>query len=186
MQPEKAPPKSHPTSRTPRARGPIHALVGCALAAILLNTWFVEGLLAPHVVSGPSMAPALSVGQRLLIDRAAFCWRAPRRWETVVFHSPDDLHMLCVKRVVGLPGETIEIDRGEVLVDGTVVRKNLEVLRDVYYIAGPGDRRVQYRLRRAEYFLLGDNSARSLDGRQWASQGGVTADMLVGPALAWY
>jgi signal peptidase I len=185
MQPDIAPTVPTSPRRTQRARGPIRALVGCALAAILLNTWFLEGLLAPHVVCGPSMAPALSIGQRLLIDRAAFCWRAPRRWETVVLRSPDDPQMLCVKRVVGLPGETIEIDRGEVLVDGTVARKNLDVLRDVYYLAGPGDPRVQYRLGAGEYFMLGDNSARSLDSRQWAARGGVSADLLVGRALAW-
>jgi len=64
-------------------------------------------------------------GDRLLIDRTAYHWRRPRRWETVVFRRPDDGGQLCVKRVVGLPGETIEVRQGDVWIDGRVAVKSL-------------------------------------------------------------
>ena len=63
-------------------------------------------------------------GDRLLIDRTAYELRKPRRWEPVVFRSPDD-GQLTVKRVVGLPGETIELRDGDVWIDGRVATKSL-------------------------------------------------------------
>jgi signal peptidase I len=64
-------------------------------------------------------------GQRILVDRTAFGWRAPRRWEAVVLRSPENPDMLCVKRVVGLPGEVVDLRDGDVVVDGRVARKQL-------------------------------------------------------------
>jgi DNA-directed RNA polymerase subunit RPC12/RpoP len=70
-------------------------------------------------------------GQRLAVDRTAFTWRDPRRWEIVVFRRPERASEWCVKRVVGLPGETISLDGGDVVVDGQVVRKSLSDQRAV-------------------------------------------------------
>jgi len=64
-------------------------------------------------------------GDRLLVDRTAYLWRKPRRFETVVFRSPEEPQTLCVKRVVGLPGEAIEIRDGDLLIDGHLARKSL-------------------------------------------------------------
>ena len=64
-------------------------------------------------------------GDRLLVDRTAYLWRVPLRFETVVFRSPEEPQTLCVKRVVGLPGEAVEIRDGDVLIDGHPVRKSL-------------------------------------------------------------
>jgi signal peptidase I len=77
-------------------------------------------------------------GNRVLVDRSAFYWRPPRRWETVVVRSPENPDMLCVKRVVGLPGERVEISDGNVVVDGDVARKNLDDVRAMAVrVAGP-------------------------------------------------
>jgi signal peptidase I len=64
-------------------------------------------------------------GQRLIVNRAAFAWRSPQRWETVVFRSPEMADQLCVKRVVGLPGETVSLVDGDVWIDGRPARKSL-------------------------------------------------------------
>jgi signal peptidase I len=158
--------------------------VGCALAAILIDTWIVEGLFVPLAVRGGSMSPGLlgarrgwqceacggafacnleslpaagwtatcphcgaandpargveMPGNRVLVDRSAFYWRPPRRWETVVVRSPENPDMLCVKRVVGLPGERVEIANGNVLVDGNVARKDLADARAMAVrVSGP-------------------------------------------------
>lgn len=82
----------------------------------------------------------------MLVDRATFAWRAPRRWETVVFRDPRRATDWCVKRVVGLPGETVEIRGGNVVVDGRVAAKSLAELRTMainVYDAPQGDRRWQ-------------------------------------------
>jgi signal peptidase I len=64
-------------------------------------------------------------GQRLAVDRTAFAWREPRRWETVVFQCPENAGDRCVKRIVGLPGEAVTLDDGDVLVNGRIARKSL-------------------------------------------------------------
>ena len=64
-------------------------------------------------------------GDRLLIDKAAFLLRRPRRWEVAAFRHPFHANMICVKRVVGLPGESIEIRQGDLYVDGRIQRKTL-------------------------------------------------------------
>jgi signal peptidase I len=68
-------------------------------------------------------------GDGLLVFRGAFQWRAPRRWEPVVFRGTDDRRDPVVKRVIGLPGETIELVHGNVIVDGTLARKPLDAQR---------------------------------------------------------
>lgn len=68
-------------------------------------------------------------GDGLLVFRGGFQWRVPRRWEPVVFRGTGGSREPVVKRVVGLPGEKIQLDDGNVIVDGTIARKPLEVQR---------------------------------------------------------
>jgi len=70
-------------------------------------------------------------GARMLIDRSAFAWRRPRRWELVVFRCRDEPGELCVKRVLGLPGETVAVREGDVYIDGQIARKPPDVLRSM-------------------------------------------------------
>jgi len=78
----------------------------------------------PHCGARNDLAAgSLQAGDRLLVDRTAYSLRAPKRWETVALHSPEEDGSLCVKRIVGLPGESVEIADGDVLVDGRRQRK---------------------------------------------------------------
>jgi signal peptidase I len=91
-----------------------------------------RGSICPHcgaandVVSGTRKR-----GDRVLVDRVTFLWRAPKRFEMVVAQNPDDPRSLCVKRVVGLPGETVCIADGEVWHDGQIARKSSRDQRDM-------------------------------------------------------
>jgi len=76
-----------------------------------------------------SSRPPPSPGDRLLVARSAFCFRQPRRWEVVAFRHPDSASQILVKRVVGLPGESIRIERGDVYADGEIARKTLRQFR---------------------------------------------------------
>ncbi|MBU4271047.1 MAG: hypothetical protein KKA28_04180 [Planctomycetes bacterium] len=73
--------------------------------------------------------PVDAEGERLLIDRAAFSLRPPRRWEVAALRQPTQAEKIVVKRIVGLPGESIEIRGGDVYVDGQIQRKNLDEQR---------------------------------------------------------
>ena len=153
-------------------------LIGVVVAALIMHVWFVVGIVAPVTVAGSSMAPTLADSQRMLVDRTAFAFREPRRWEVAVFRSPDDAAQLCVKRVVGLPGESIAIRNGEISIDGRKVPNRLETSYDLRY----GDR-VECTLGRHEYFVLGDNPQLSDDSRSWRTGPGVDATHLVGKPL---
>jgi signal peptidase I len=74
--------------------------------------------------------PAIECGgDRVLVQKFLFEFRRPKRWEVAVFHYPEDPSQAYVKRVVGLPGESIRLDHGDVYVDGRIVRKSLEEQR---------------------------------------------------------
>jgi signal peptidase I len=84
------------------------------------------GFVNDHTLESPVFA-----GQRVLIDRFAYAWRKPERWDVVAFPTPDDPSRLAVKRIVGLPGERIEFRRGDVVANGRVVQKSLAQLRSM-------------------------------------------------------
>jgi signal peptidase I len=121
-------------------------------------------------------------GDRLLVDRTAYTFHGPRRWEVIVFRSPEDGGQLCVKRVAGLPGEIVSIAGGELKINGKPVPNP----RGITYEVRAGDRLDSHdgwHLNRHEYFVLGDNAAISDDSRSWASGPGVDAKQLVGRPL---
>jgi signal peptidase I len=117
-------------------------------------------------------------GDRLLVDRTAFAFRQPRRWEVVVFNSPEDANQLCVKRIVGLPGERVSIRDGKIWIDGHPVSRP----GGENYQLRFGDR-AECHLNPTEYFVVGDNGAVSDDSRSWLSGPGVDAKLLVGKPL---
>jgi signal peptidase I len=77
----------------------------------------------------PEPSPLILSGDRVLIDRTAFLFHRPRRWEVVAFARPDEVPGLTVKRVVGLPGEKVQLADGRVFIDGTLLRRNLRQQR---------------------------------------------------------
>lgn len=68
-------------------------------------------------------------GDQVLVNKSTFNWRWPRRWEVAVFRNPNDTSEAYVKRIVGLPGEQIQVRRGDVFVNGQIARKSLAVQR---------------------------------------------------------
>ncbi len=78
-------------------------------------------------------------GERLFVDRTAFLRGTPKRWDTVVCSLPDDTAALCVKRIVGLPGERITLSDGDLYADGQILRKEWEVLSDMAIVIDAAD-----------------------------------------------
>jgi signal peptidase I len=156
--------------------------VGVCLIALVTHTWLLMGLVVPVTVAGSSMTPTLQNAHRLLIDRTAFLFRGPQRWEVVVFRSPQDARRLCVKRVVGLPGETISLVDGDVLVDGQHARSPYDIGYEFRYGDNPKVRG-DVRLGPTEYIVLGDNAAISDDSRNWSAGPALDAKLLIGRPL---
>ncbi|HEV3416617.1 MAG TPA: signal peptidase I [Pirellulales bacterium] len=81
--------------------------------------------------SGIELTPEVLAGDRLFVDRTTFALRAPRRWEVVLLRCPERASDYCIKRIVGLPGDAIEIRDGDVYVDGAIARKPLDRQREM-------------------------------------------------------
>ncbi len=142
-------------------------IVVISLAIILPIRYF---LIQPFYVKGASMEPTFDDHEYLIIDELSYRFRAPQRGEVVVFRYPLDPRQYFIKRVVGLPGETVRVS------DNAVVVVNAEhpegfALDESGYLASDtvtrGDRTVE--LGEGEYFVLGDNRGASLDSRTFGS-----------------
>ena len=131
----------------------------------------------PFIVSGASMDPTFHQGEYLIIDELTYLLRSPERGEVVVFRYPKDPSKFFIKRIIGLPGETVSLTGTEVKIiktDGTS-----EILPEPYaqeFATKP----MSQTLGADEYFVLGDNRPVSLDSRIW---GAVPAKLIKGRAL---
>jgi len=137
----------------------------------------------PFFVKGQSMEPNFEDGDYLIIDELTYKFRNPQRGEVVVFKYPNDPSQRYIKRIIGLPGEVIEIENGDVIIynwEGAQILEETDYLPS--YVSTPGDVRVA--LDENEYFVLGDNRASSADSRRW---GTLPRENIVGRALlrAW-
>jgi signal peptidase I len=110
-------------------------------------------------VRGSSMKPTLHDGQYLVVSKLTYWVHPPERGDIIVFHPPNSLADDYIKRIVGLPGEQVEIRDGTIWVDG--------VLLDESYIANPGFYSGEWNPGKGEYFVLGDNRRNSSDSHSW-------------------
>ncbi len=126
-----------------------------AVAIVLV----VNLLLAqPRTVHGQSMEPCLHENERVIIDLISLHWREPRRGEIVVLRLPNRRSDPLIKRVIGLPGDAVEIRGGKVLVNG-------EVLDEPYLDQATSGHMPPEVVPEAHVFVLGDNRSASNDSR---------------------
>jgi signal peptidase I len=96
-------------------REALETILPAILIAILINLFLAQ----PTRVHGQSMEPSLHSDQRLIVEKVSYRLHGPRRGDVVVFSAPQQSEELLIKRVVGLPGETVEIRDGKVYINGT-------------------------------------------------------------------
>ncbi len=116
-------------------------------------------------------------GDGLLVDRTAFWYRTPRRGEIVAFRLPAEAKKVAVKRIIGLPNETIEIRHGQIFADGLRIATPVDedFTPPAWY-----DGTTRWTLGPDEYFALGDNPGLSDDSRTWPQGPGVSAQLIIG------
>lgn len=133
----------------------------------------------PFIVSGASMDPTFATGQYLIVDEVSYRINDPVRGDVVIFKYPKNPKQYFIKRVIGLPGETIIINE-----EGTVFIKEVgaEALTTISepYVKFTKSDAVELTLKADEYFMMGDNRAGSYDSRAW---GAVSRDLIVGKAF---
>jgi signal peptidase I len=143
-----------------------------ALVIIIPIRYFV---FQPFIVSGSSMEPNFSNAQYLIIDEISYYFKIPQRGEVVVMRYPKDERQYFIKRVIGLPGETVKIDNGRVIVknsqypEGTALQEpylSNQVLTFPHNVSLIGGQK-EITLGDNEYFMMGDNRSASSDSRDW-------------------
>ena len=121
------------------------------------------------------METTLSDGDNLIVDKISYRFRDPERFEIIVFPFQYEEHTYYIKRIIGLPGETVQVIDGYVYINGEVLDENygLEVMDD------PGIAAEPITLGEDEYFVLGDNRNNSEDSR-YADMGNVKKRNIIG------
>ena len=117
------------------------------------------------VVNGHSMDPTLAHGENLIMDKLTYQFSDPDRFDIVIFPGPEEEgeHPYFIKRVIGLPGETVQIMDGKVYINGEELTDDVYGITD--YIEQPGIAEEPLTLGEDEYFCLGDNRPVSYDSR---------------------
>jgi signal peptidase I len=123
-------------------------------------------LFQPFVVKGQSMEPNFSEGDYLIIDEMSYRFRSPERGEVIVFDAPNDPSSRYIKRIIGLPGEKIKIEDGQVSIYQDEKYKKLEE-NDYLSSQVETSGNIEITLNSQEYFVLGDNRSVSADSRKF-------------------
>ena len=170
----------------------VTAAVAVALA-FLVQAYIVK----PYRVPTPSMANTVKAGERVLIDRTVYHYRSIRRGDIVAFRGPQAVnHIVLLKRVVGLPGDTLSLSGGRLCVNGKPLDEPYlrsgdgsvtQTLPATGYGApasdGPWTLARAYTVPAGHYFMMGDNREDSFDSRFW---GPIARSDVIGRAFAVY
>ncbi len=140
-------------------------LLKFALVAVLVVLPIRLFVAQPFIVSGISMVPTFQDAQYLIIDEATYHFRAPMRGDVIVFRYPKDPSQFFIKRIIGLPGETVHISGNNVSV--TKADGSVEKLDESYVINHGNGADADYAVPEGNYFVMGDNRPESSDSRVW-------------------
>lgn len=152
--------------------GPIFTIF---LVLIILVRIFVA---EPFLVYGSSMEPNFETGDYLIVDELTYKLESPKRGDVVVLRPPMDLSKHYIKRIIGLPGETISVNGSVVVIKNKEHPEGFTLSEP--YITFQSDRVSNYTLNDHEYFVMGDNRAVSSDSRIW---GPLPDNLITGRAL---
>lgn len=146
-----------------------------ALAAVFLVRLFI---IQPFIVSGSSMVPTFENGEYLIVDEISYRLGEPKRSDVVVFRYPNDTKKFFIKRIIGLPEETIDIKGGVVTITNKENPEGFKLIEP--YVKNTSTNDIHSVLKSDQYFVMGDNRQASSDSRYW---GAVSRKLLVGKAL---
>ncbi len=181
MQEENVPTVTGPTPPKEEKKGfwsSVGELVRFALLAAVIVLPVRMFIAQPFIVSGSSMFPTFMDGEYLIVDELSYHLGNPKRDEVVIFKYPNDTKKYFIKRIIGLPNETVQI-RGSAV---TIINKENPkgfVLTEPY-VKNTSENSMTFELGDDEYFVMGDNRNASSDSRYW---GPVPRKLMIGRAF---
>lgn len=156
----------------------IWELVRFGVVAILIVVPIRIFIAQPFVVSGSSMYPTFENGDYLIVDEISYRINGPERYDVAVFKFPNDPDKYFIKRIIGLPNETVEIKGSAVTIFNEEHKDGLKIEQP--YVKNTSDNTLTMELKEDEYFVMGDNRSASSDSRYW---GPVKKELFSGRAL---
>lgn len=151
-------------------------LIIAVALALFINAFLIVNAQIP---SG-SMENTIMTGDRVFGNRLAYTFKDPERFDIIIFKYPDDESQLFIKRIIGLPGETVEIRDGHIYINGSdTPLEDVETKEPMEGSFGP------YTVPEDCYFVMGDNRNNSRDSRYWEHTF-VTEDEILGKAVFRY
>ena len=154
----------------------IKMIIFVLIFVLVVNNFLIINAKIPS----PSMENTIMTGDRIFGNRLAYVLGDPQRFDIVIFRCPDDESQLFIKRIIGLPGETVEIIDGKVYIDGSETP-----LDDSFTPETPTGNYGPYTVPENCYFMLGDNRNNSKDSRFWQNTF-VERDAILGKAVLKY
>ena len=142
----------------------VEPIIIAIVLALLIRTFIVQAFKIPT----GSMRPTLIEGDRILVNKFIYKYKNPERGDVIVFRSPEDKKKDFIKRLIALPGESVEISNGTVLINNRAIDKKSIIKERYYYNRGEfGKEGKQVKVPEDAYYVLGDNSISSRDSRYW-------------------
>ena len=149
-------------------------VLAAVLIALPIRLWIIQ----PFIVSGESMVNTFQNADYLIVDQVDYRFEAPQRGDVIIFKNPNNLSQYYIKRIIGLPGETVEMTSTSVTIKNAAHPEGF-ALSEPYTSSGR-DSTVSTTLGTDELFVMGDNRAASSDSRVW---GPLKEQLITGRAL---
>lgn len=138
-------------------------ILGAAGLAVLIQSFVVR----PFIVNGNSMDPTIQNQEYILIDQVTYKLEEPKRGDVIIFRAPPEPKKFYIKRIIGLPGETVSIDGTKVTITNKENPNGFTLEED--FITHTQANNLSVTVPEGEYFVMGDNRAGSFDSRMWGT-----------------
>ena len=134
----------------------------------------------PFIVSGASMEHTFSTGEYLIVDQITYRFEEPKRGDVIIFRYPKDPSKFFIKRIIGIPGDSITIEGSTVTLENAEHPEGIVLDEDPYILDMKPSTTLTENLEEGEYFVMGDNRNASSDSRAW---GVLQREKIIGRAF---
>ena len=155
----------------------VFSWIACIVVTILLTEFILNFVIINANIPSGSMENTIMTNDKLIALRTSYWFNDPKRGDIIIFKYPDDESQLFIKRIIGLPGDKVEIKDGKVYINDKELKSDVYGITD--YIDYPGIAEEPITLGDDEYFCLGDNRPVSQDSR-YEEVGPVKRSIIVG------
>ncbi len=148
------------------------------VAIVFISAIVIRGFVAqPFIVEGSSMEPDFHNGEYLLIEKMSYHLRPPSRGDVIVFKYPNNPNVNYIKRIIGLPGETVRVFESQVFVNGKRLVEDYLTPGERTVVSQSPETPYEITLSGDQFFVMGDNRTHSSDSREWGPLG---RDFIIG------